>query len=116
GATGATGATGPSLVAGASACQVIFASSATAVSGSVNLVWDNTNSRLGISAAAPSGALTVGAAPTATTSYGLVSLGAGPFDGTSTGHFAGTGPGTVVAVNTASGFGGNLVDYQVAGV
>ncbi len=54
-------------------------------------------------------------APTATPNFGLISLGPAPFDGASAGHFAGSGGGTILAANAASGFAGNLVDLQVAG-
>lgn len=50
----------------------------------------------------------------ATTQYGLLNVGNGPFDGVSAGHFVG-GPGTVIAINTASTYVGGLVDLQVAG-
>jgi hypothetical protein len=47
---------------------------------------------------------------------GAFSLGDGPFDGTSAGHFAGVVQGTYHATNAASGFTGLLRDTQVAGV
>ena len=61
------------------------------------------------------GIFTVPVAPTASANYGLVSLGSGPFDGATAGFFAGHASGTVLAINAASGFGGNLLDLQVAG-
>ncbi len=54
-------------------------------------------------------------APTATADYGLLSIGNGLFDGTTSGHFSGSSSGTYLAVNAASGYAGNLIDLQVAG-
>lgn len=62
------------------------------------------------------GNLTIPAAPQAVTTRGLVSLGSGPFDGSTLGFFVGSSSGTVLAVNAASGYAGRLTDYQVAGV
>lgn len=55
-------------------------------------------------------------APPVTSARGLLSMGAGPFDGTTSGFFAGSAAGTHIAINAASGFVGNMVDVQVAGV
>lgn len=67
--------------------------------------------------AAPSGYLEVLAAPTASANYGLVNVGpaAAAFDGATAGFFTGNSNGTQLAVNAASGYGGSLVDMQVAG-
>ncbi len=54
-------------------------------------------------------------APVATANYGLLSIGNGLFDGTTSGHFSGSSSGTYLAVNAASGYAGNLIDLQVAG-
>jgi hypothetical protein len=54
-------------------------------------------------------------APVATANYGLVSLGSGAFDGSTSGFFTGSASGTVLAINAASGFAGDLVNLQVAG-
>jgi hypothetical protein len=77
------------------------------------------------------GALQAGSAPTAsncTNSAGLpiflgglancgtLSVGGGPFDGTTTGKFVGSTSGTSIAVNEVSAYAGNLFDFQVAGV
>jgi len=43
-------------------------------------------------------------------------IGGGPFDGTTTGHFAGSASGTAIGVNEVNGYAGNLFDVQVAGV
>lgn len=59
--------------------------------------------------------LTLAAAPTATASYGLLSLGSGPFDGSTTGFFVGAAAGTVIAANQASGGSANFLDFQTAG-
>jgi len=63
----------------------------------------------------PVAKLQIGVAPTASANYGLVSLGSGAFDGTTSGYFSGSASGTVLAINEATGFVGNLVDFQVAG-
>lgn len=47
---------------------------------------------------------------------GTFSVGGGPFDGSTAGKFVGSSSGTSIAVNEASGYGGNLMDLQVAGV
>jgi len=76
------------------------------------------NSKLGIGGNAIS-SLTVPIAPTVNANYGLLSLGAGPFDGSTTGFFVGDATasgGTHIAVNAVTGFAGNFVDLQVAGV
>lgn len=70
---------------------------------------------LGIGTTAPAGKLNVSAAPTATANYGLVSLGAGPWDGSTSGYFTGSGSGTVLAINTPS-FDGTNLRIQEAGV
>lgn len=54
-------------------------------------------------------------APAGTANYGSLSIGSGAFDGSTTGFFAGSASGTQIAVNAASGFGGDLIDLQVAG-
>lgn len=54
--------------------------------------------------------------PDATANYGLLSMGPGPWDGASAGHFVGSAQGTLLAGNAASGFAGNLLNLQVAGL
>lgn len=61
------------------------------------------------------GQLKLPSAPPASANYGLLSLGSGGFAG-SAGHFAGSASGTLLAGNAASGFAGNLLDLQIAGV
>jgi hypothetical protein len=56
------------------------------------------------------------AAVPGTANNGLVNIASGPFDGSSAGHFVGSGAGTALAINAASGFAGNLFDAQLAGV
>ena len=53
GATGLTGATGPTATPGGSTTQIQY-NNAGAFAGSANLVWDNTNVRLGIGTSSPS--------------------------------------------------------------
>src|SRR5439155_7619476 len=54
--------------------------------------------------------------PGADSTHALVQIGDGLFDGTSTGHFSGSANGTVLAINTTSGYPGRLVDFQAGGV
>ncbi|CAB4215653.1 hypothetical protein UFOVP1483_33 [uncultured Caudovirales phage] len=51
----------------------------------------------------------------ATANYGSLSIGGGGFGG-GAGNFAGNANGTNIAVNTASGYTGNIIDLQVNGV
>jgi len=53
-----------------------------------------------------------------TTNKGVLSIGNNPasFDGSTTGFFSGSENGTLIAANAASGYAGNLIDLQVAGV
>jgi len=55
-------------------------------------------------------------APRATANYGSLSIGSGAFDGSTSGFFVGSANGTQIAVNAASGFTGNLLHLQKAGV
>ena len=71
---------------------------------------------IGIGTAAPVSKLHIGAAPTASANYGLFSLGTAPFDGSTAGFFAGNANGTFESINAASGYNGDFVNYQVAGV
>jgi hypothetical protein len=54
-------------------------------------------------------------APTASPNYGLVSLGNGAFDGVTSGFFTGSSSGTTLAINNASGYAGDIANWQVAG-
>ncbi len=60
-------------------------------------------------------ALRIPVAPQGSANVGLVSLASGAWDGSTSGFFAGSSSGTVLAVNAASGYVGNLADWQVAG-
>lgn len=55
-------------------------------------------------------------APDATANFGLLSLGVGPFDGSTSGFFTGVAAGTHLAINAASGSTADLINAQVAGV
>lgn len=68
------------------------------------------------SLAAAKGMLTIPIAPTSTPNYGLVSAGSAPWDGSTPGYFTGSANGTLIAGNTASGFSGDLLNLQIAGV
>src|SRR2546421_611322 len=59
-------------------------------------------------------AVTIGDASTSA-NRGTLSVGTGPWDGSSTGHFVGSSSGTALAANAASGYSGNLLDLQVQG-
>jgi hypothetical protein len=72
--------------------------------------------QVGIGSAGPASLLNVVGAPTASGNYGLISVGNGAWDGAAAGFFTGSASGTELAINTASGFTGNLADFQVAGV
>jgi hypothetical protein len=51
----------------------------------------------------------------ATANYGLLNIGPGPWDGSTTGFFAGSAVGTGIAINLPAGHTGNFVDFQAAG-
>ena len=51
----------------------------------------------------------------ATANYGLLSVGAGPWDGATAGYFSGNPNGTALAINEPSTFAGYLLDVQGAG-
>ncbi len=55
-------------------------------------------------------------APTASANYGLVSLGSGAFDGSTSGFFTGSADGTLIAGNLASGSTSDLMNLQVGGM
>lgn len=61
-------------------------------------------------------AFSVPIAPTASANYGLVSLGSGAFNGTTSGFFSGAAAGTLIAGNLASGSTSDLMNLQVGGV
>jgi hypothetical protein len=71
--------------------------------------------KVGIGTTAPASALHIGSAPVASANYGLLSVGNGPFDGSSTNYFIGSSNGNAIAANTASTFAGNLIDLQTGG-
>lgn len=73
--------------------------------------------RVGIGTAAPLTGLHLANVIAATANLGLASIGPGPFDGVTAGKFVGqNASGTLIAGNTAAGFGGTLLDLQVGGV
>ncbi|HLJ67748.1 MAG TPA: hypothetical protein VKX16_10360 [Chloroflexota bacterium] len=55
-------------------------------------------------------------AATASANYGLVNVGPGPWDGTTTGFFAGSASGTGLAMNFPAGHALSFIDCQAAGV
>jgi hypothetical protein len=66
---------------------------------------------------AAGGRMMMTATPVVTANYGLISLGPGNlFNGSTTGFFAGAANGTYYAANAASGFVGDLMSLQTAGV
>lgn len=80
------------------------------------MVVHNSSGNVGIGTTAPTSRLHVATAPLGTSAFGLVSLGSGAFDGNTSGYFVGSANGTILAANAATGYAGNLVDLQVAGV
>ena len=64
----------------------------------------------------PVSKLTIPIAPTASSAYGLVSLGSGAFDGATAGFFTGSANGTGLAMNFASGNTADSLNLQIAGV
>lgn len=52
----------------------------------------------------------------ATANYGCLSIGAGAFDGSTSGFFVGSANGTQIAINSASGSTSDLANWQIAGV
>ena len=78
------------------------------------ITWDKTNHRLGVGTTGPASVLSViGNIPSSATGT-LVSLGAS-FGSVGAGYFSGSASGTQFAINTATGFTGNLADFQVWG-
>lgn len=63
----------------------------------------------------PVSQFTIPVAPSANANFGVVSLGSGGFAGSAS-HFAGSSSGTHLAISAATGYVGNLIDAQVAGV
>ena len=51
----------------------------------------------------------------ATANYGLLSVGPGPWDGVSAGHFVGNPNGTGLAMNVPTGFAGDYINIQTRG-
>ncbi|MBL7069453.1 MAG: hypothetical protein ISS34_06305 [Candidatus Omnitrophica bacterium] len=47
--------------------------------------------------------------------YGLLSIGTDDWDGSTAGYFSGSNNGTMIAINAASGYEGNLLDLQIGG-
>ena len=78
-------------------------------------VISQNGSNIGIDTSLPVSKLHIGVAPTATADYGTISLGSGPFDGTTSDFFDGSSSGTSIAVNEDGFFAGNLLDLQTAG-
>jgi hypothetical protein len=100
----------PSAAAGGSNTDVQYNSSGS-LAGSSNFVFTGTS--VGIGTSAPYGLLNVASVPVGTSYYGLVSIGTAWNGGTAA--FSGNAGGTVIAANAPTGFGGNLVDLQIAG-
>lgn len=118
-----TGANGLTISSGISAHQGLTATTGAfsgLLSGSAGLTVSSGAASL--QALSLAGALTStgtalfsGAAPT-TANNGLVSMGSGPFDGVSASRYVGAGAGTILGINSPSGFGGSLTDMQLGGV
>lgn len=96
--------------------SVVFAgASGTYTQDNTNFFWDDANNKLGLGTAAPVSPLHINFSPNGSPNYGLLSLASGPFDGSTTGKFVGNGNGTVIAINTASNYTGDMANYQVLG-
>jgi hypothetical protein len=70
----------------------------------------------GIATTTPVSKLNVAASPTATANFGTVSIGTGAFNGSTSGFFVGSSSGTSIAVNEVSGYAGDVINLQIAGV
>ncbi len=83
------------------------------------LVRADASGNLSLGSAAPVSKLYIGSAPTASANYGLVNLGSDPFDGSTAGYFgtssSSSSSGTYLAINAASGYGGDFANFQQAG-
>ena len=77
--------------------------------------YDEVNNFLGLGTASPVSLFTVAGAPTATTTYGLVTIGNGGFAHGGT-NFNGSATGTQIALNATSTFTGDLINLQIGGV
>ena len=64
----------------------------------------------------PNGSISLAGTAFSAQYNGTLSIGGGPFDGTTTGKFVGSVSGTSIAVNEVTGYAGNLIDLQVGGV
>ena len=80
-----------------------------------NSIFLNSSGNFGVGTSSPLSLMHVAADNTTSANTGVVSIGAGAFDGLTAGKFAGSASGTELAVNAATGFLGNLIDLQVAG-
>lgn len=63
-----------------------------------------------------SSAIGIPIAPQASANCGLVSFGSGAWDGATAGYFVGSANGTTIAVNNASGYSGDMINLEVAGI
>lgn len=86
-----------------------FAISAGA-SNDDKLVVDSSGN-VGIGTTSPVSKLHVGLSPTASTNFGLLSIGGGNFDGASTGYFIGSSSGTHIAVQENSTYTGDFFNF-----
>ncbi len=99
--------------------NLILQSTANATKGKIlfgaSSAYDEDTLRLGVGTTTPVSPLQIASAVPATANNGLVSLGSGPFDGATSGFFTGSAAGTALAINTASGYAGDLINVQIAG-
>ena len=94
---------------------IIFATGGYAISTQERMRITSTGN-VGIGTTSPVSTLHIGVAPVSTAKYGTVSIGSGPFDGTTAGHFVGSANGTQFSINAASGSTADIIMAQVAGV
>lgn len=79
------------------------------------VILQPTAGNVGIGTTTPVAKLHIPVAPTATANYGLLSLGSGAWDGSTSGFFAGNSAGTVFAINVPSANTADLISAQAAG-
>jgi hypothetical protein len=108
-----------SLLANSADTGIVFTGSmyfATSTSGATILFGSNLVPNVLQLGAFAGSRTTIPLAPPSSANFGSLSLGAGPFDGTTTGFFAGSASGTQLAINAASGYAGDFVHHALAGV
>ncbi|MFA4853576.1 MAG: collagen-like protein, partial [Bacteroidales bacterium] len=130
GAVGATGATGATGTTGADGSLNAWGLTGNTGITSANFIGTTNNAsfrfrtndtpkmiidstgNVGIGTITPVSTLNIITTPVATTNFGTFSLGAGPWDGVSSGKFSGSSGGTILAINGENSAAVNLLDIQ----